>query len=41
MDRFSALIKKQKLLAYPEGREFQGLLYMREKDPSLKVKMNF
>jgi hypothetical protein len=26
MDRFSALIKKQNLLYYPEGREIQGVM---------------
>jgi hypothetical protein len=26
MDRFSALIKKQNLLHYPEGREIQGVI---------------
>jgi hypothetical protein len=37
MDRFSALIQKQKALLFPEGRDFNGVLFERHRDPSFKV----
>jgi hypothetical protein len=33
MDRFSALIHKQKALLFPEGRDFNGVLFERSGHP--------
>lgn len=40
MDRFSALIRKEKALLYPEGREFNGLMFELHRNPGLRVSMN-
>ncbi|PGG96334.1 hypothetical protein AJ80_09842 [Polytolypa hystricis UAMH7299] len=36
MDRFRAIIKKQRLLAYPAGQEYNGLQFELERNPELR-----
>jgi len=37
MDRFAAIIHKQRLLAYPAGQWYQGVLFEMERNPAINV----
>lgn len=41
MDRFSAIIHKQRLLMYPEGRDFNGVLYEYHQSRNTHVRSRF
>lgn len=36
-DRFSAIIAKQRALAFPEGRDFNGVVFEYENKPGFQV----
>jgi hypothetical protein len=38
-DRFSALIAKQRALAFPEGRDFKGVVFDYENKPGFQVNL--
>jgi hypothetical protein len=38
IDRISAIIQKQRLLTYPAGQHFNGVIYLYNTDPLMKVK---
>jgi hypothetical protein len=40
-DRFSAIILKQRTLAYPAGRELAGVKYERQRDLSFEVGLHY
>jgi len=37
MDAISAIIRKERLLSFPSGQEFNGVIFEMQRDPDLKV----
>lgn len=37
VDRISAIIQKQRLMTYPAGQHFNGVIYLYNTDPFIKV----
>jgi hypothetical protein len=40
MDRFSAILRKKRLLEYPAGQSYNGVFFEKERNPAIKVIIN-